>query len=624
MDDVHFSLIKVAGYRGRHFTLKMNPSGQNTIFIMDGNTGKTTTIELLRWCFHYPESQATNKFTHMWVVPAHVLDDTKKGPQACEITIQFAATDDEGDEHFYQFKRVTEGESDPNNKPTTDKITRIIDTLEIDHGKDAKRGDEAHEYLKHAFRFNECVDYFCFDGEKARDIMQLSSNSEKIGDLIFLVNQRATHPRIEEYKQKLNGLRNRVLEEAGAKVSDQALAINIGKLKARIGDLRALEKERDQLKQDIATHSLALKTFEDRYKDLQEKITTAKAEELVERTKYEIQIQGKTKEVMDKRRLLYALGSQWICTDANSINWIKMQVKEKGKLPEPYRQDLIQNCLASGCCEICGRSLDKASEERIKGLERQVAPHEVHEFLSYDLKERQPAFDSEKERKEIKRLIEECNRLDNKMKSIKLSEEDAQLISEKEFVEQEISTVKGKIINLQRDVKEREEWIKDLKEEVEKLQSQNITLKEYKIILDKIDESINTIVAAGEKIKSKTIDIISGVISEGVQSILGSRFSAKLSPTEGLMLGEDGFYGRERGGYSGRLILSYCFAEAMTLVDPIIVDTPSGNIGSQRANLAQHLVENHRQIILMCLPTEIADFGPIISPKPIPITNKEG
>lgn len=623
MDNIHFSFMKVAGYRGRHFILKMNPLGQNTIFIMDGNTGKTTTIELLRWCFHYPESQATNRFTHMWVVPAHVLDDTKKGPQTCEITVQFTAMDDDDNEHFYQFKRVTEGESDPNNKPTSDKITKISDTLEIDHGKDAKRGDEVHEYLKRAFRFNECVDYFCFDGEKARDIMQLSSNSEKIDDLILLVNQRATHPRIEEYKQRLNGLRNRVLEEAGAKVSSQALAINLGKLKARISDLRAVEKERDQLKQDIAAHSLALKTFEDRYKELQEKITTAKAEELVQRTRYEIQMQGKTNEVMEKRRLIYALGYQWICTDANAINWVKTHVKEKGKLPEPYRQDLIQNCLASGCCEICGRSLDKASKERIKGLERQVAPHEVHEFLSYDLKERQPAFDSEKERRDIKRLIEECNRLDNKMKSIKLSEEDAQLISEKEFVEQEINATNGKIINLQRDLKEREDWIKGLNEEVQKLQNQNTTLKEYKIILDKIDESINIVVAAGEKIRSKTIDIIGGVISEGVQSILGPKFSARLSSTEGLMLGEDGFYGRERGGYSGRLILSYCFAEAMTLVDPIIVDTPSGNIGSQRANLAQHLVENHRQIILMCLPTEIADFGPIISPKPIPIANKE-
>ena len=47
MKDIHFSLIKISGFRGRNFTLKMNPRGQNTIFIMDGNTGKTTTIELL-------------------------------------------------------------------------------------------------------------------------------------------------------------------------------------------------------------------------------------------------------------------------------------------------------------------------------------------------------------------------------------------------------------------------------------------------------------------------------------------------------------------------------------------------------------------------------------------------
>jgi hypothetical protein len=89
------------------------------------------------------------------------------------------------------------------------------------------------------------------------------------------------------------------------------------------------------------------------------------------------------------------------------------------------------------------------------------------------------------------------------------------------------------------------------------------------------------------------------------------------------MLGEDGFYGKEKGGYSGRLILSYCFAEAMTFIDPIVVDTPVGNIGSQREKLAAHLSANHKQVILLCLPTEINNFAPLVSPKLIEIQNQE-
>jgi hypothetical protein len=284
---------------------------------------------------------------------------------------------------------------------------------------------------------------------------------------------------------------------------------------------------------------------------------------------------------------------------------------------------LIKNCLELKRCEICGRPLDKTAEERIKKLERQVAPHEVHVFLSTDFSMDPSAFDSEKQYNEIKKLIEECNILDNKVKSIKLSDDDALLVSEKESVDARIEQINNEMINLQRDANDRKAWISELKKEVEDLQNKNTALKENKIILDKIEESMNLLVATGEKIKAKTIDIISGVISEGVSSILGPRFAAKLSQEEGLMLGEDGFFGRERGGYSGRLILSYCFAEAMTLVDPIIVDTPSGNIGSHRENLARHLIANHRQIILMCLPTEIADFGPVISPKSIEIKNLE-
>jgi len=624
MDNIHFDMIKVRGYRGRNFTLKMNPPGEHTVFVMDGNTGKTTVIELLRWCFGYPANEAKGKFNHMWIIPAHVLDESKTGPQICEITIHFKATDNQGNQHFYQFKRVTEGESDFNNKPTTDRISKIYDTLEIDHGKRKFENEQAYAFLNAQFRFNECVDYFCFDGEKAREVMQLSSNSEKIADLLLLVNQRATHPRIEEYKQKLNGLRARVLQEANAKITDHALKISIGKLNAKIVDLARLETELGNISSDIAVCSLAQKQLREKAKEVQDKITAAKATALVKRSEYEVKKNNATTKIGETRNSIYAEILDWVSTDTiPTINQIKTVIKEKGKLPEPYRKDLVQNCIRNKRCEICGRPLDKQSEERIKKLERQVAPHNVHVFLSSDFSVNPSTFDSGEQYNIIKKLINEYNLFDNRIKNIKLSAEDALLISQKETLDQQILDLNTKISDLQRDETDRKEWKAQLKREIQELEEKNAALKENKIILDKIKESITVVETAGEKIKSKTIDIIGNVISENVTSILGPKFTAKISETEGLMLGENGFYSRERGGYSGRLILSYCFAEAMTLIDPIIVDTPSGNIGGQREQLARHLCANHKQIILMCLPTEIQNFAPIVSPSTIEIENQE-
>ena len=124
--------------------------------------------------------------------------------------------------------------------------------------------------------------------------------------------------------------------------------------------------------------------------------------------------------------------------------------------------------------------------------------------------------------------------------------------------------------------------------------------------------------------RSSVIKIIGEVISDGVASILGEKFSAKLTEDSGLLLGEDGVFSSEAGGMSGRLILSYCFAEAMTLIDPIIVDTPSGNIGGHREKLAQHLGANHNQVILLCLPTEVENFAPILNQEMVLITNDGG
>ena len=122
-NSVHFTSIKIEGYRGRNFELKMNPEGENTVFVMDGNTGKTTTIELLRWCFRYPESKSKGYFSHMWTNRAHVLDFEITGKeQTCSITINFKSNGNN-----YTFKRIAKGVyiRDQSKKIEEDKIEQI-------------------------------------------------------------------------------------------------------------------------------------------------------------------------------------------------------------------------------------------------------------------------------------------------------------------------------------------------------------------------------------------------------------------------------------------------------------------------------------------------------------------
>jgi len=626
MNDLHFSMIIVSNYRGRNFTLKMNGRGENTVFKMDGNTGKTTTIELLRWCFMHSQSKAEGTFRHMWHNPAHILDDTKKGLQECEITIHFSALDSNGKEHFYQFNRYAKGEHDERVPRLNEKIYSIQDTLEIDRGSEVKTGDEVFNYLSQEFRFNDCAEYFCFDGEKAREVMQIASDSKSISILLGLVNRRATHPKLEEYKQKLNALRARVLEEAKSRITDRALERTMAELTSTIRDIGLAQDEITEIKHKSETLTLALNQILDESGDIQKQITATQVKEMVELNNFQTEQKGVIEKVQQIRDSIYRQSQNWICPEvADEIKSIKMNVKEKGKLPEPYRRDLIQSCLDHKRCEICGRPLDKNSEENVKKLGLQVAPTNVHEFIDSSFSMHPSFFNSKSTNASVTQLIEQNITLEEKIKSIKLSDKDQALIEKRAFYEKRIRAMQEENATNEREIADRKDWIVELNRAKQDLQGKIGALKENKVILDNIDESLKIIDEAEEKIKQKAIQIISSVISEGVSSILGEKFSATFSQTQGLMLGEDGFYGIEKGGYSGRLVLSYCFAEAMTLVGPIIVDTPAGNIGDARPKLAAHLVANHNQVILLCLPTELENFADIVSKKtPVTVTNKAG
>ena len=615
-NSVHFTSIKIEGYRGRNFELKMNPGEENTVFVMDGNTGKTTTIELLRWCFKYPESKARDEFKHMWTDHAHVLDFLKMGEeQTCTISINFISN---GQNH--SFKRITKGKYiiDIDKKVQEDRIEEIYDSLELDHGRSHYEHDDVFYYLSDKFKFSECAEYFCFDGEKARDVMMSSSNRSKINSLLETINKRITNPKLDEYERKLEELKKRIYSQSSSKLTETSLKTAFNKIITQEEELKRAEDDfqnnKDYL-QDLKTSKDILK---DDFKNIESKIEKSKSEILIEKNRLENSIEKSREKIEQKRDEIYQEGLKWIKFETDHfIKEIKKNVKEKGKLPEPYREDLIKECLQgpNPTCLICGRELDEISIQRVKELEKMVATHEVHDFLSSEFITNTTNFNSSEKNIEIKDLIEQYENLLTKYNDIKLSITDEKLIEKKNNLKNELGRIIGKISTAEQDDETIKEGINLLKKEIKELRSKNDALKENRTILEKVDITLKIVKESKEKTKELAINVISDVISESVSSILGDKFSATLTKDEGLLLGENGVFGTEIGGMSGRLILSYCFAEAMTFTDPIIVDTPSGNIGSHRDELAKHLKANHKQVILLCLPTEIENFAPHISNK---------
>ncbi len=623
MSDVHFHEISIKGFRGRNFNLKMNPRGQHTVFIMDGNTGKTTTIELLRWCFRFKETDAVNKFEHMWEVPAHIFDDTKKGHQICTIEIIFSAFDN-NNEHLFKFQRTAEGEYDPNYSKIGDKVKSIHDFLEVDKGKEVYSHDSAFEYLDKNFRFKDCHEYFCFDGEKAREIMQITGNPEKIIRLMESIESRTKHLPLQIIRTHLETLRQEIHELARSRITDRAIQKNCTELEKKENEIKLAEKEISKIDLEIRANVQAISNLNEELNQKNKKIIEEKVKNLITKNNFENKQKQIVVDINNKRYQIYKNYKNLFWSENLDItNKIKSEIKERGRLPEPYRENLIQDCIRERKCQICNRPLDENAINSIKNLERQIAPHSVQIFLEKPFSIPQNEMDLDAIRDEIENLINEYNDLEIKINSLNLSDEEIQKISELDKIKEQISEFESNAVKFSRDKEDLEELVRTLKKEKSELEKKIGILQENKYILDAIDRAMEILDQTEEQIKNTAIEIIGQAISSGISSILGPTFSARLSQKDGLLLGENNVYTTGKGGYSGRLILAYCFAEAMTLIDPIIIDTPVGNIGSHRKALANHLMKNHKQIILFCLPTEINDFGNIISQNPIEIKNIE-
>lgn len=627
--DIIYKKIKITGYRGRYFTLEIPEERNNTIFQMDGNIGKTTTIELLRWCFIFRESEAKGKFRHMWNNPAHVLDWNKEGiKQECLITVVFS--DSNGNNYRFERKTVGRYEKDrakQNNDECCrgDIIESIEDTLEINNGEKVIQHDEVYLYLNRNFKLGTSAQFAFFDGEKARDMMRIATSD--INQLIRIVEERTTHTTLKEYLNRLNILKERLLNEAKARLTDTAEKKRQKKYAKLLKEKQDIEKKIQILEDDIKVNKNIIGDLEDEISSLDNAIIRQKSEAVRRRSELEELIRDQKAEIWNKRKEIFSKYNDFInLTSYEYFNEIKNKVRERGRLPEPYRKDLIEQCLNSNppTCLICGRILDKDCTNHVLKVGRQIASHKVQDFLTSVFNDdTKIQYDISVARKNIIDAIDELEKYEDDYDNLDLKQEDLEMFKERDKKKKELKKLEAKTGYYLKALRDSRQTLEVKERELEELISTIATLKGKKPLLEKITNTELILKKAQESMRKRTIDVIQNVISTAVSNILGPKFSAILSVEDGLMLGENKVYSPEIGGYSGRLILSYIFAEAMSQVNPIIIDTPVGNIGSHRKALAKHLIKNHLQVILLCLPTELENFAVHFDTDIFEIMNKE-
>lgn len=635
-EKLRFSRINVEGYRGRNFKLEMNSQDDHSVFVMGGNTGKTTLIELLRWCFKYSQSNAEGQFRHMFTSPAHVLDwDYPDEEQKCKIEIYFSKNG-----HEYLFRRTTEGryskekaekEGEGENEIseyTADEISKIEDILEVDRGSEVYRGEEAHRKLVD-LEISPSADFSLFDGEKAREFMLYASDRSKVQELVDTVEERVTPSFIFEYLQKLNELESRTYDEISSKASDRGIQRTANKAKRLRQEISADEASKNTLKTDLEGITRTKKQIKDRIEELNNEIAGTKSEKLEEKLKIRNEIEDDLDEIDKGRGTLYSrfLEVSFPNSSKEPINEMKSRIRERGNLPEPYRKDLINLCLnekeGPPKCYICGTELNEEKKKRVKQLGQQVAPHNVQDFLSQDINYEMGGFNEIKKFEHVEQKLGDVSEKIKKLKRVELSTKEEDLVKKRDRLVARKEEIDKKIGDLEGELNAAKTAIEEKRNELSSIEEKLRLKKEYRKVFDEIEEAKETIRKTKNKIKEKAIKVISDALDSSVKSILGPDFGARLTEDEGLMLGENGVFNREVGGMTAKLILSYCFAESMTKIDPLMVDTPVGNIDHEtRENLADHLDTNHDQIILLCLPTELDSFAPKLTERKEKVQNK--
>lgn len=404
-----------------------------TLIQMPNGVGKTTTMELIRYCL---DGSATEMKESKITSFRSLTGTSESGMFQLKLSI-------EGDIYFIELHFNF-------SVPSVEYYT--IKTSERSGGK--RKGLNIPADVK-AIITKKFVRLFVFDGELAGELLdpEVTSAEEAIQSLYNL-------DKILDLKNKVDQLVNEKMErveKSGVKTNQGILALktkyeNAKEVKKAI-EKTVSEKEGRQiyLKKEIDRHNKKIQSFREKNEENNKKFGLA-SEKLV---KLNSHLERRTQDLMAQMRFPYNMSDNvWKMMDSLGNRMIKL------KLPRTQSIEFFNELANSSEC-ICGRPIDEKH--------REIIIRKSKEYLTEDnigvINSIKASLRSLPQREKIEEIIKEIN----------------DLKTQKSLTEQEITALNKKLIQ------SGSEEIADNEKKIKEYDDENKEIKEYLAILNEKD-----------------------------------------------------------------------------------------------------------------------------------------
>lgn len=314
--------------------------GRNiTIIHAENGVGKTALLNAVNWAFF-------EKLTSNFRNPKNLINDTaqKEGKVSCSVEIEF----EEDGVNFWLLRRF-------------DKKTRksVVKIHKMDGSTWGSELPEA-ELVINSILPKEMSEYFFFQGEGSNAVDSGNNQGNLAKSIRNILGFKVAENLLDSLASRQLSIRKKkaALDTSGESTKlELAIQKDERELEAKLKDMLSAEDRKPQLEHQI--------------EETEEQLSKIQNKDLFRLKKEESEASRRLTTLKDKKNKLLrdkyskiakygwaVFGSEFAKTSLDFIDESEL----KGRIPEPYNQQLIIDLLEATKC-ICGRSLEEGSDE---------------------------------------------------------------------------------------------------------------------------------------------------------------------------------------------------------------------------------------------------------------------
>jgi DNA sulfur modification protein DndD len=624
--------ITLKNYRQYRDASIQLPIGEDKRFIIikgENGSGKTNLLNCITWCLFSEETHLSQKDKGYPVISTVRIDELKKD-EVGEVSVEISFKEDDGRillvRREARFRKVGDRNVIPISfDQAKNEKTRL--TIFRQNGKDMVLISDP-SYVLQKIIPHEINEYFFFDGERLDSYFKSGSRENKIREAVFkishleLLDRSIMHlERISsEYRIKAKEMSPN-LEQIISTISQQEakLASYKGGL-AEATDIRNKAQELESLLVDKLSH-----------------FSAGQASEMASRREILLRDVSSLEDKIEEERserlqgLISNLPGLIAGAALTKARAIIDKSENAGEIPPLYKKEFIETILKRGQC-ICKTDLTKNNDARcsVESLLStgsdigKVAEAAIEIKMSLRYIAESSESHSTNQKKQIERIVEMERELSEKEREIKsLSQKleglDIEAIAETEKELRNCRDAKSKasdsIAVLKNKMDECQRHIGNLKEREKQERKKNDDLADLNCQIDFSDAAL----ASAKMIKENIMEEIRDGIEEETQRLFldfiwKDKTYSQVSIDDNYSISVRDSRGSEAIGTLAageREALALAFMAALNKVSgfnvPIVIDTPLGRIGVKpRLMIAEKLPKflDNKQVIMLVTGTE--------------------